>query len=1741
MIYEAGIQTQINTYRRTNPSAKKLTDEQILSILVNNGTIKLTADQKRSLFTNNSKQNDNTGLKLEKTAPKKKTEESIYLQSGRKVVYSRLADGRTVMQYFGADGTPIKPEYFKKVEGQISISADGKSYTITKNGKKQTRKAKNPAQGAIDQNIARLNTQERILKKTKDKQGFIGSSWDWFKNNTGIGDSSDKAQKQIEAERKLLKQIKTGKFSKKDFKEATGLDYTKENLEKFKRGELSKAAEKVNGYKEGQEMAVDVAGDLISGVAAVGIYTAAVAAAPFTGGASIAVGIALATASGATIKVGVKSLDAVTGGREYTLEDLKHDAATGAFSGALAPLTGGLGGAVGKTVATKLGIQAVKQVGKEVAEEVVETGVKQGLKTALTNPAGYEYVGGSLLKRGTAMAAEMATDGALGGAIDGGFRAGLDNNWDAKAMLDGAVEGGIGGAIMSPIIGVGMKASSKSAQKVFGKENVHIDLNGNKAYRISNDRVVVAEKQADGTFNIKDGDYHWNVKNDEQVSFIVNHIDKRKDLSGMTIKERVRENGSKLIKEADPQTGKAVRIINVNSDGSIEFVTVNNYENGVLKKSVEQRSDKIYVTDYASGYKNSIYKDTEIHPNGQKDVTVYKSNGEIDEKYSMPNIELAVDKDGSYVSKENIKILMENFGITDRKEAALLLENVSACGKNDKFLRILTNLNDDNKDIILPLVKDRESAGMAHNFMTKINSANKDVLKYAVKNLNIDKILLFDLAIMTDEVNASRILVALKRGENTNKYSELKRIYKPIMEKMDIANKVEVVQKAIDSWEQDLSKITSDPFKYSDLLGLKLQNSEKYDRILNSGLIEALENGTVKNTSIVPKFANTDLTPEIYSDLKLLKEGKSIVKEFSADTDINKAYNDTSLGDIVEVGNQMYINDGEKLAKWNMTKEMFLKLFPPVDRYAFNQGDVGDCYLLSSISSVMRDKRASVKFYQSFEYDGKDVKVTVKAYEDFKGSQSFKNGELSDTGNNQVDGCKGVQLYERTYEKVALREYKYITKNRRDIIYPNTAENDALIQRIEGGNNAQTISEILGLRIEGEGLRAVRKKVGNKITTEYEGSEMMYYQTSAMPYTMKNSIVQIEIDKLPNKSDIEEVLNNFTQNNPNTTIGLYLNKPESIKTVIDYLANDSDVMLNFGTKHVFAPNAKVDLDSGHAYSIAGYDKTTGIVKMVNPHNNANIREIHIDELSKYVDKVYITNLPHVSRIKIGKASPISENITAISRNKSRNKSYASSSKRIIKTNEKEELVKLLRSIKDDNGKDVFSLELEMVAVSNGKTGELRQLKDAVEKICKKGELSNVERTRIKDALHMILDENSPSVANMKAYSHSLAELYAKKIVPEIRYMVDLILGKDIKITKEIKKGAIFYTAKGEDGIMSARSKSEDSVYSKIRKKVLALKTDIPENLNQADALIGDAGGFRYTINHVDSKNVEKIISDVVPKHDRAEFDKYFVDSYKLTPTQKEKISPKIREYEKRVLERAIHAQSDKFVARLSELIETGEVRIQEFHNYCGHEGIPYFTQEHLQNITWAYGKWFEKMSKDANYTAIKDESGYVVSIKDKFGNKFDRALRIEDSQTNSDVIKESGYTSSQFNIIGENGLKIEFQYRSDEINNFAEYEHVPYDIRENKETVNGPEYNIIRGILKDKTKMSDDDYKKYYNPYLTQVYNYYRRLELGLPVGEKPVLNKDNFKNLTQEEIDLISVDGLKALHDEIEAQRDKK
>lgn len=394
-------------------------------------------------------------------------------------------------KYYGADGNQIKPEYFKKVEGKISISNDGATYCVTKNGKKsKPLKAKSPSLGQLDQNIAKLNNQEKKLNKIKKEQGFIGKGWNWFKNKTGIGDSSNKVQMQINAERDMLKQLRqpNAKIDQKQFEKITGQKYTKANLEKFKKGEFSQASQKVAGYQEGQEMAVDVVADVAAGAASFTIYTLSIAAAPFTGGGSIALGGALAAGTGALVKTSVKYADAVSGGRKYTLNDAKKDASTGAVSGLLAPITAGAGGAIGKTVATKLGLQTIKTVGKEIGEDVVENSFKQTLKTSMMSPGAFKYVGEGAGKKILAYGSEVVTDGVLNGGIDNGFRTAINGG----SLSDVAKATGEG-ALFAPLVGLGMKGTGLVLSRGIGKKFV---THGKEV--IENKRMLLKQKMAQG-------------------------------------------------------------------------------------------------------------------------------------------------------------------------------------------------------------------------------------------------------------------------------------------------------------------------------------------------------------------------------------------------------------------------------------------------------------------------------------------------------------------------------------------------------------------------------------------------------------------------------------------------------------------------------------------------------------------------------------------------------------------------------------------------------------------------------------------------------------------------------------------------------------------------------------------------------------------------------------------------------------------------------------------------------------------------------------------------------------------------------------------------------------------------------------------------------------------------------------------------------------------------------------------
>ncbi len=321
------------------------------------------------------------------------------------------------------------------------------------------------------------------LNKTKEKQGLIGKAWDGIKNIFGMKAGSNNVEKTIE---------------------------------KLENGEISqeKAQEVLTKYQDGQKMCVDIVGDMLSGIVAVGCA----AAAPFTGGASLLV----AAGAGAAVKVAIKGVDCAVGGRDYKLKDFGYDLITGSINGAMAPITNALGGVVGTGIAKACGLNAGKVIVKETGEKVIEESVKQTGKSFLSNllaKQGTEYI----VKEGTktgikttlatvaAYGADMAVDGALGGATDGFARSLADG--DFENMGQNMADGFAGGLVAAPIIGGGFRlagrAGSKVGDKLFGRttanavaDNTDSIVNGMAGASIASGLTIATRELSE---NVADG------------------------------------------------------------------------------------------------------------------------------------------------------------------------------------------------------------------------------------------------------------------------------------------------------------------------------------------------------------------------------------------------------------------------------------------------------------------------------------------------------------------------------------------------------------------------------------------------------------------------------------------------------------------------------------------------------------------------------------------------------------------------------------------------------------------------------------------------------------------------------------------------------------------------------------------------------------------------------------------------------------------------------------------------------------------------------------------------------------------------------------------------------------------------------------------------------------------------------------------------------------------------------------
>ena len=188
---------------------------------------------------------------------------------------------------------------------------------------------------------------------------------------------------------------------------------------------------------------------------------------------------------------------------------------------------------------------------------------------------------------------------------------------------------------------------------------------------------------------------------------------------------------------------------------------------------------------------------------------------------------------------------------------------------------------------------------------------------------------------------------------------------------------------------------------------------------------------------------------------KLYTQKRSIVKTFPKNISEETILKKTDIGDVIEHNNQLYINEGDKLFKWNMTKEKFDDLFPAGERLLLKQGKVGDCYLLSVLLSLINNPLGKIYLYKSFEQNGNDILCTIRSYKEYGGTKNYPNGELPKV-DTRLEGCKGLQMLEHTYAEVSFRSSAGV----------NNKNNEFLknLDRIAGGEESTVFMELTGVQ-----------------------------------------------------------------------------------------------------------------------------------------------------------------------------------------------------------------------------------------------------------------------------------------------------------------------------------------------------------------------------------------------------------------------------------------------------------------------------------------------------------------------------------------------------------------------------------------------------------------------------------------------------------------------------------------------------
>lgn len=205
-------------------------------------------------------------------------------------------------------------------------------------------------------------------------------------------------------------------------------------------------------------------------------------------------------------------------------------------------------------------------------------------------------------------------------------------------------------------------------------------------------------------------------------------------------------------------------------------------------------------------------------------------------------------------------------------------------------------------------------------------------------------------------------------------------------------------------------------------------------------LIDLVESKKVNYSALLYLCNQGIMSDDFEKDLDLLYDahinGKDVQEAFVPTL---KSQEDSSycreIGDVFSVEGQdnIFIKTGEDENKQlKITKNTYLKLFPPLERFAMYQGDAGNCYMLSALDVINSNPKTREKLLSCFEENGDELNVSLPGSEYvFTMNKNKMPDEIKDFKEQYSMGARGFKILEHVYGKDV--QY-HLTKDAHEIL-----------------------------------------------------------------------------------------------------------------------------------------------------------------------------------------------------------------------------------------------------------------------------------------------------------------------------------------------------------------------------------------------------------------------------------------------------------------------------------------------------------------------------------------------------------------------------------------------------------------------------------------------------------------------------------------------------------------------------------